>query len=293
MIGIARVRTAEGERFALYDPGADTGAERVAMLDPQPVDWPAALAQLHGLADAARAANWLSADVVEFLPPAGPGTRVICVARNYADHAREQGTAEAPSAPVLFLKPLSALVGHRQPTVLPAVTSFLDWEAELAVVVGAHLLEASADEARAAIAGFTIANDGSARDLQPIDFGGREIVDWFSAKSLDRSSALGPAVFPAARVSRSEDLRITLRRNGEVMQDDRAGSMLHRPEELLARASHILELHPGDVLLTGTPAGVGKARGMSLADGDELEITVEPLAALRTRITARPRRGDG
>jgi 2-keto-4-pentenoate hydratase/2-oxohepta-3-ene-1,7-dioic acid hydratase in catechol pathway len=185
------------------------------------------------------------------------------------------------------------MVGHRQDTVLPAVTSFFDWEAEIGVVVGAPLAEATPAEAGAAIAGYTIADDGTARDLQPIDFGGREIVDWFSAKSLDRSSALGPAVFPAGAVPDPDDLRITLRRNGDTMQDDRAGSMLHRPEQLLARISRILELQPGDVLLTGTPAGVGKARGVSLADGDELEITVAPLGTLRTRIAARPARRGG
>jgi 2-keto-4-pentenoate hydratase/2-oxohepta-3-ene-1,7-dioic acid hydratase in catechol pathway len=286
VLGIARIASADGDRIALYDGQTD----RVAPLHEQPADWTRAMALLAADLESLAHDDWVDGDDATFLPPVGVRSRVICVAQNYSAHAKESSGSDSPPEPVMFLKPQSAFVGHRRDTAMVAATSFFDWEAELGVVVGAELLEADEAEARAAITGYTIANDGTARDLQPIELGGRGIVDWFSAKSIDDSSVLGPAIFPARLVPDEGRLRIVLRRNGEVMQDDVAGSMTVRPEALLARISRLVALHPGDIVLTGTPAGVGKARGVSLADGDELEISVEPLGTVRTRIAARPAR---
>jgi 2,4-diketo-3-deoxy-L-fuconate hydrolase len=288
MLGLARVIVDGIPTIAVYDGDAD----RVAPLAEQPATWQSALALLavvgdrSGLDDAAHGA-WSDATGIRFLPPVSASSRVFCVAQNYSAHAMESSGSDSPPQPVMFVKPNSALVGHRQPTMMSRATAFFDWEAELGVVVGSDLEGAAVQQARAGILGYTIANDGTARDLQPIELGGRQIVDWFSAKSIDESSALGPAVFPAQLVPDESTLRIGLQLNGEQMQDDTAGSMNVAPDALLSRISRIIALHPGDVLLTGTPAGVGKARGISLADGDELVISVEPLARLITRIAAR------
>jgi 2-keto-4-pentenoate hydratase/2-oxohepta-3-ene-1,7-dioic acid hydratase in catechol pathway len=187
---------------------------------------------------------------------------------------------------VIFLKPNSALVGHQQATILPKAAAQFDWEAEAVVVVGDHLDQASVSAASEAIIGWSIANDGTARDLQPIELGGRTIIDWFSAKSIDNSSAIGPAVFPAAAISDPDGMRLRLSRNGEEMQNDVLSLMVVSPSRLLSHISRVVSLRPGDVLLTGTPAGVGKARGIFMDAGDYLEITLEPLGTLTTRIEA-------
>ena len=288
MLGLALIRRGDDLLTALYDGETD----RVAVLDHQPADWAAALALLAGdggatALDREDHADWIPAVEVEVLPPIGVAGRVVCVAQNYRAHAQESSGTDSPPAPVIFLKPSSALVGHHQPTVLPKASSFFDWEAELGVVVGASLDDAGIDEARAAILGYTIANDGTARDLQPIEIGGRSIVDWFSAKSIDRSSVLGPAIFPSAHVDDGAALRIRLELNGDEMQNDVAGSMVFSPEHLLSHISRVVSLHRGDILLTGTPAGVGKARGVSLRDGDDIVISVEPLGRVVTRVTAQ------
>lgn len=283
MLGLARVSEAGRIRAAVYDGESD----RVAVVGDD-LEWTSAIAVLHESGTTSFVyEDWRPATSVAFLPPVAPSSRVFCVAQNYSAHAQESSGAESPPEPVVFLKPLSALVGHESPTALVAATSFFDWEAELAVVVGADLREGTESEARACIAGYTIANDGTARDLQPIDLGGRRIVDWFSAKSIDRSSAMGPAVFPATEVEDESALHLRLTVNGEVMQDDVAGSMTVTSAALLARISRIVELHPGDVLLTGTPAGVGRARGVSLSHGDEIEISLGGLGTLVTRVERR------
>jgi 5-oxopent-3-ene-1,2,5-tricarboxylate decarboxylase/2-hydroxyhepta-2,4-diene-1,7-dioate isomerase len=287
MIGLARIAIDGIPVVAVYDGEGD----RVAALTDPPASWRTALELLavsagrSGLDDAAHA-SWIDAGDATFLPPVTAESRVFCVAQNYTAHARESSGADSPPEPVMFLKPNSALVGHRRPTTLSPATTFFDWEAELGVVVGADLAGVTAEQAREGIIGYTIANDGTARDLQPIELGNRQIVDWFSAKGIDGSSALGPAIFPSGLVEDEGALHLHLERNGETMQDDAAGLMNVKPDALLARIARIIALHPGDVLLTGTPAGVGKARGISLADGDELTITVAPLGTLVTRVAA-------
>jgi len=285
--GLARYRFGGDDWLVgLYDPSTD----RIGELAHAPKDWRSALEFLRPRGDGSvpidhlEVTVWRSADEIEFLPPVDESCRVFCVAQNYQAHARESSGTAAPREPVIFLKPNSALVGHRQPTRLPHAAVQFDWEAELVVVVGADLDNASPLEAASAMLGWTIANDGTARDLQPITLGGRSIIDWFSAKSIDRSSVMGPAVFPAANVPDPRQLRIRLSRNGERMQDERASEMVVSPARLLSHISRVVSLHPGDVLLTGTPAGVGKGRGVFLDEGDLLEITVEPLATVVTHI---------
>ncbi len=287
MLGLAYINRGYNKIVAVYDGETD----QVAALTNQPSSLTDAFTLLarqgSGVAlNSAEHGEWSDAVDNQMLPPLDQSSRVICVAQNYRAHARESSGTDSPPAPVIFLKPNSALVGHHETTTLPRASNFFDWEAELGVVVGSRLDTATEEEARAAIIGYTIANDGTARDLQPIEIGGRSIVDWFSAKSIDRSSVLGPAIFPSAGLESPTELRIRLELNGEEMQNDVAGSMVFSPEYLLSHISRIVALNPGDILLTGTPAGVGKARGISLHDGDDLVISVEPFGSVVTRIAA-------
>lgn len=222
---------------------------------------------------------------VTLLPPLAPGARVFCVAQNYPQHAAEAG-GPSPSSPIVFFKPDTAFVGHGGQAVIPTVSTFFDYEGEIAVVIGRTVSHEPAASALSAVAGYTIANDGSARDLQPATLAGHPQVDWFAAKAIDRGSALGPGIVRAAQVGPPHRLRITTRHNGELVQDDTAASMTFPVPELIAFISRIATLRPGDIILTGTPAGVGKARGVALAPGDEVTVEVSGLGQLVTRYAA-------
>lgn len=221
-------------------------------------------------------------DGVRLLPPLTDVSRVFCVAQNYPAHAAEAGGA-SPPRPIVFLKPPSAFVGHQGVARLPETSSFFDYEGELAVVIGRPAAAVEPEDALQVVAGFTLANDGSARDLQPATLADRFQVDWFAAKSFDQGSALGPAVLRAPDLPVPESFRLQTRHNGELVQDDVAGSMFHPIADLIAFLSRIVGLRPGDVILSGTPAGVGKARGVALGAGDTVTVSVVGLGELTTR----------
>ena len=222
---------------------------------------------------------------VDLLPPVTDSSRVFCVAQNYPAHAAEAGGA-SPPRPIVFLKPPSAFVGHGATALLPATSQFFDYEGELALVVGSVGGAIDAEEADRFIAGYTIGNDGSARDLQPATLADRFQVDWFAAKSFDLGSALGPGVVRATEMPAPEATRIRTTHNGLAVQDDVVASMYHPIPDLVAFVSRIVTLRPGDVLLTGTPAGVGKARGVALAAGDEVAVSITGIGVLGTRYAA-------
>lgn len=229
----------------------------------------------------------LSLEDVTLLAPVDAASRVFAVAQNYAAHAREVSGADAPPAPIIFLKPTSALVGAGQPITLPPVTSFLDYEAELAIVVGRAARAVGEDHAGGVVFGAACFNDVTGRDLQAAILGGKEVIDWFSAKSLDGSSPIGPWIVSLDEIDGElSDLAIQCRVNGETVQDDRTSSMVRSVPELLSFISHRVALRPGDVIATGTPGGVGRARGVNLVDGDEVEVEIEGVGALRNTVRA-------
>ncbi len=232
------------------------------------------------------------ASEVRLLPPLIDSSRVFCVAQNYPAHAAEAGGA-SPPRPVVFLKPPSAFVGHDGTALLPEASGFFDYEGEIAAVIGRPGASVSVDSAMSLIAGYTIANDGSARDLQRATLAGRLQIDWFAAKSFDSGSALGPAVVRASEIPSPDVLRIQTRHNGAVVQDDVASSMYHPVAYLVSFLSRIVSLRPGDVVLTGTPAGVGKARGVALLDGDVVTVSVAGLGELTTRYARGAPSPDG
>jgi 2-keto-4-pentenoate hydratase/2-oxohepta-3-ene-1,7-dioic acid hydratase in catechol pathway len=209
---------------------------------------------------------------VRLLAPVLP-SKVVAVGRNYADHARELGN-EVPPEPVLFLKPSTAVVGPGDPIVRPEGVGQVDYEGELAVVVGRLVRRLQPDDAIQAVLGFTCANDVTARELQRSD------GQWTRAKGFDTFCPLGPWIETDLD---SSDLAISTLVNGETRQQARTSQLERGVAELLAYVSRVMTLLPGDVLLTGTPAGVGP-----LAAGDRVEVEVEGIGVLANEVVPEP-----
>jgi 2-keto-4-pentenoate hydratase/2-oxohepta-3-ene-1,7-dioic acid hydratase in catechol pathway len=205
-----------------------------------------------------------------------PG-KIVAIGLNYMDHVRESG-AEPPKRPLVFAKFPSAVIDHEEPIRIPrALTERVDWEVELAVVIGERTSGVSADEALRYVRGYTIGNDVSARDLQFAD------VQWVRAKSLDTFCPLGPTV---VELDDPQNLKLVTRVNGEVMQDSNTSEMIFGVAELISFCSHSFALEPGDVILTGTPWGCGEFMEpkRSLSDGDVVECEIEGIGVLRNPV---------
>ena len=214
------------------------------------------------------------------LPIERPG-KIVCVGMNYRAHAEEQGR-EPPDRPVLFAKWATALIGPGEAIRIPAISAAIDHEAELGVVIGERVRGISAADALGAVRGYLCANDVSARDLQRAD---RQFT---RAKSLDTFCPVGPALVPAAEVPDPQALRVRCLVNGEVRQDSSTADMVFTVAELIAFASEAITLEPGDLLLTGTPGGVGEFRTppVYLRDGDEVSVEIEGLGTLTNPVRA-------
>ncbi len=209
---------------------------------------------------------------VRLLPPVVP-TKVICIGKNYADHVEEMG-GERPAEPIIFLKPSTAIIGPDDPILRPtAISERVDYEGELAVVIGRIGREVPADRAAEVIFGYTIANDVTARDLQARD------GQWTRAKGFDSFCPLGPWIETDLDPA---DLELTTRLNGEVRQHSRTSLLMHQVPALIAFVSQVMTLIPGDVLLTGTPAGIGP-----MDKGDEVSVTIEGIGTLTNLVTDR------
>jgi 2-keto-4-pentenoate hydratase/2-oxohepta-3-ene-1,7-dioic acid hydratase in catechol pathway len=219
-------------------------------------------------------------DAVEFLPPVFPG-KILAVGRNYVDHAIEGGEAP-PAAPLIFTKLTNSLNAHRQPVVLHSISSQIDYEAELAVVIGRRCRRVSEAEALSHVFGYTLINDVSARDLQ---FGDGQ---WVRGKSLDGFAPLGPFITTSDEVADVQSLHIEGRLNGEVMQSSNTSKMIFGVAYLVSYISQGITLEPGDVIATGTPEGVGVFRQppVLLKPGDVFEVEVEGLGTLANTFVA-------
>jgi 5-carboxymethyl-2-hydroxymuconate isomerase len=231
----------------------------------------------------ARAAPPLRESSSRFLVPLSPG-KVIGIGLNYRSHAIEVGVP-IPKNPLLFAKFNTALIGHgAMIQVDEAVTQAADWEVELAVIVGRKLRRASRFEAEQAIFGYTVANDITARDNQFAD------VQWTRSKCPDTFGPLGPWIVPATAID-SRNTRLRARVNGELMQDGNTSDMVFDVPELLSFCSWNFTLEPSDVILTGTPPGVGAFRkpAIYLHHGDRVEVEVDGIGTLSNTVEVIPR----
>jgi 2-keto-4-pentenoate hydratase/2-oxohepta-3-ene-1,7-dioic acid hydratase in catechol pathway len=207
--------------------------------------------------------------------------KIICVGLNYSDHAEEQGVA-LPERPILFAKWPNTLIGPGEPIVVPAISQQVDYEAELGVVIGQRVKGASAENALEAVAGYVCVNDVSARDLQFAD------GQWVRGKSPDTFCPVGPRLVPASEIPDPQVLGIRAVLNGETMQESTTANMVFGVAEIIAFVSQAITLEPGDLIATGTPAGVGAFRDppVFMQPGDEITIEVDGVGALTNPVTA-------
>lgn len=240
-----------------------------------------------GLASAAQARAlerdgiaWRSGDV-RLLPPVPAPPKILCVGRNYAEHAREGGSAP-PETPIFFGRFPHSLLGPGEPYVLPRVSEQVDYEGELAAVIGRRGRDIPESRALDHVAGYTIFNDISIRDFQ------RRTTQWMIGKNFDRSGPLGPALLTRDEVPDPQALSLSVEVSGERLQEASTSTMIFTVAYLIADVSRALTLEPGDVIATGTPSGVGFARKPPrwLRAGDTVRVSITKLGVLETPVVA-------
>lgn len=255
---IARIAHPDGVAFVAVEAGPDS-AEVAAEIAEHPFGTPNFTGRRWPLAD------------VRLLAPILP-TKIICVGRNYAEHAAEMG-GEAAGTPVMFLKPNTTVIGPKVPIRLPADSSRVDYEGELAVVIGRPCKDVPASRAAGVLLGAMVGNDVTARDHQQAD------GQWTRAKSHDTFCPLGPWIETTVNVS---DVAVRTELDGELKQDSRTSLLLHDVPALVEWISRVMTLLPGDVILTGTPAGVGP-----MSEGQTVSVTIEGIGTLTNPVTSR------
>lgn len=218
---------------------------------------------------------------VQLLAPVQRPGKVLCIGLNYRDHAEELDM-KLPERPLLFSKYANAITGPGAPVVLPPITQKVDYEAELTVVIGKRARKVSEAEAMDYVAGYTVMNDVSARDLQ---FGDGQ---WIRGKTLDTFAPLGPALVTKDEVPDPHNLRISLKLNGETMQDSSTSNLVFGVPRLVSFLSEAITLEPGDIIATGTPPGVGHNRKppVYLKPGDVMVVEVERVGSLENPVVA-------
>jgi len=218
-----------------------------------------------------------SNEPLEILCPLDVPGKILCIGLNYRDHAIETN-APIPDEPIVFFKSSNTMIGPTDPIVVPPISSEVDFEAELVVVIGKRLKHASEIEASQSIFGYTAGNDVSARDWQK----GKPGKQWYLGKSFDSFAPIGPAIALRSQIANPSNLRIESRLNGVIMQNSTTAELIFQPAMLLSYLSQVITLEPGDVLFTGTPAGVGVARNpqVFLKPGDRIEVEIESIGTL-------------
>ena len=214
------------------------------------------------------------------LPIERPG-KIVCVGLNYRDHAEEQGTA-LPEAPLLFAKWQNTLIGPGDPIVIPPVVTKCDYEAELGVVIGERIRDVSAENALEAVAGYVCVNDVSARDLQFAD------GQWTRGKSPDTFCPVGPALVSRDEIPDPQALPIRAILNGATVQESTTANMIFGVADVIAYVTRTITLEPGDLIATGTPAGVGAFRDppLFMKPGDEITIEIEGVGSLTNPVVS-------
>lgn len=294
--GVVRVGLVENERVMDVTAAVETvceqrgGDPRLALFD----QWESCWAMLNKLAFS----GTLVQTELRLLPPLHPFATMYCAGANYRSHILEMAKAnqQEPDAdpklsgqqPWHFIKPARVCaVGQEAEVRRPALSQRVDWEAELAVVIGRQTEQVGIEDALSYVAGYACANDFSARDLSrrpQVQPGSPFRFDWLAHKCFPGSSPVGPVLVPASHVPDPQDLGIRLRLNGALKQDAHTSDMIFTVAEQIAHLSSMLTLYPGDVVLTGTPAGVGSATQTFLKAGDRVEVEIDGLGILTTRV---------
>lgn len=242
---------------------------------------------LHKVVEQARAALDAGPDAagvfqtasVEIGPPVPDPDKIICIGLNYADHANEAGLAQT-EVPVFFAKYRNSLVGPTSPILLPRVSSQIDYEGELALIIGTRCKEVSEQEALQYVAGYSIMNDVSARDLQ------MQTSQYMAGKALDTFAPMGPGMVLASDIPDPQALTLTTRVNGQVVQHSSTANMIFSVAKVIAFLSSLMTLESGDIIATGTPSGVGFKRTppLFLRDGDVTEVEIERIGLIRNPV---------
>lgn len=220
-------------------------------------------------------AQYIDAGSVRLGSPIARPSKIICVGANYAGHAREFGH-DIPKTPVLFSKATTAVIGPNDPIVLPESAQVVDGEAELAVVIGKSAFKVSAADALDYVAGYTILNDVTERTIQ------KSAGQWFAGKGFDTFCPMGPFLVTADEITAIDDLRIWQKVNGKILQDGSGADMIFSIPALIEFISGIMTLLPGDVISTGTPAGIGSAHDpkVLMKSGDVIEVGVDGIGSM-------------
>lgn len=257
-----RVARLEGDDIVVLDRWPDVGT----LLAEDP-DWRAHVEEAEG--------RHFPVNEADFAPVVPDPPKIMCLGLNYRNHILEMGR-ELPIHPTLFAKFSRALIGARDPIILPRVANEVDWEVELAIVIDRAVRYISPDQARDAIAGYTVLNDVSMRDWQ------RRTIEWLQGKSFERSTPVGPWLATPDEVDDARDLQVRCLVDGEVMQEARTSDLLFKPADIVSYISQFVTLEPGDLISTGTPGGVGAARKprVFLKAGQVVTTTIECIGEL-------------
>lgn len=237
---------------------------------------PDAMQRAHDAAQNAGAEARIAVDSISYLPLIPRPPKIICIGRNYAAHAKEGG-AEPPSYPEIFYRGATSLLAHNAPIIRPQCSDKLDYEAELVAIIGKTARHVAKEDGLDYIAGYSLFNDATLRDYQ------RKSTQWTIGKNFDNTGGFGPEFVSADELpAGAHGLRIQSRLNGEVMQDANTQDFIFPMDDLIAKLSECMTLEPGDVIVTGTPAGVGYARKppVWMKAGDVCEIEIEGIGVL-------------
>ncbi len=225
----------------------------------------------------------LALDTLELGPPVPDPDKILCLGVNYREHAAE-AQQELPTVPLVFAKFRNSLTGPTSPILLPRVSKLIDYEGELAVIIGKRCKDVTEQEALHYVAGYSIMNDVTARDIQ------MQTSQWTAGKALDTFAPMGPGIVPASQIPDPQMLTLNTWVNGQEVQHENTANMIFSVASAIAFLSSLMTLEPGDILATGTPSGVGFKRTppLFLQDGDVVEVEIERIGRLRNPV----KRGD-
>lgn len=260
--------------LSIADPSLPTDLLRLLELGPE------AMAKAQSAANSAGSDALVDVESISYLPLIPRPPKIICIGRNYAAHAKEGG-AEPPTYPEIFYRGSTSLLAHDQPIIRPKCSDKLDYEAELVAIIGKKARHVSIEDGLDYIAGYSLFNDATLRDYQ------KKSTQWTIGKNFDDTGAFGPMFVSADELpAGAAGLRIQSRLNGQVMQDANTSDFIFPMDDLIQKLSECMTLEPGDVIVTGTPAGVGYARNppVYMKDGDLCEVEIEGIGILSNKV---------